>query len=683
MFNDSVYSLKLPLCTISKDSICILDESGSLLTSSSYCYSVTSSTLGNIYVGLDSTTGKCSKDKTYMSKPGNYFFNSDYHLMRSANVIETGYLCFGDNGSDCEEMKDGFYINSVSSTNNYVIAYNEINTATASKNIFIENFNQFFINSGIEREGTSNKVEYPLLRCDNKNCAALSINSITTGFYINSGDTTQTSLIECDKSDCFLVNTPIIGYYINANYLNDINHPIIHCNESQGTCNLETLSSLDSGYYINAGSEANNSLLYCNSDECTVLTLLNNLYPGYYINAGDSSAPIITCDQNSCSSGPDIGTNKKGSYQFINNSIKFRYIDNDVIGCDSDLDLESLYFLVELEAGTFPGISTIAQTLFKISKNSITQVIMEGYLPIGKSDLKIKSGKLEVDNSIDLYHCSKTTKICTLKSSCSNNTFILNPIIHKAYYCSSNILKEVIEDGYYIDGGRIVKLNTPYLIKCNKGICESLISPLNYYINAGVNYELKNSNSQLIYCSLSNCQTVPATIGYYLAVVTAGDNTNRGIIYCSSNSKCVEYKSSIESKYYINAGAVNNSDILIYCYQNSCKGISAISGYYIAPQTSQLIFCPNSNHCSLIDANIGYYPLANKINSKKVINCFERPDKIYCEIQDASTGYYISAQSGILIDCISNGNQCFTMAAIDGIYRSATIRYSLYARYIN
>jgi len=674
-----VYCSSLPSCKV-KDSICILSDK-SLLKPSTYCISSTT-----IYMGVDDT-GKCKEDEEYMSNPGNYFFNKDYRLMRSANVIEVGYICSGEKASGCEVMENGIYINSVSSTTNYVIDYDATNTATDSKNIFIDQQTKIFYNSGVEGiKRKDDTLYYPLIKCDSKKCEAILFKNITKGFYINGGDGTKKSLIECDKTECFITTTPKIGYYINADS-NDVQRPLLLCSESQGTCDFQYLDSIDLGYYIDTGSEEKNSIIRCDGKSCYSLTLSINLSQGYYLNAGDSSAPIITCDQNTCSAGPDRGSKVKGSYQFINNSLKFRYVDNDVIGCNSDDDLESLYIVVSLKAGKFPGLTADTQTLFKISKSSISQVVKDGYLPVGKSDLKLKHGSLAVNN-IDLYHCTKSTELCVLQTSCINGRFILDSQSNRAFYCSNNNLIDVTNnDGYYIDGGRIEKNSlTPYLILCNNGECNNLNSPLNYYINAGIKFE--SSAKPLIYCASSSCDEVKATTGYYLSTVTLGDvQKRRGVIYCqvskSTKLECKDINSSISTKYYINEGADKINNGLIRCMNNQCSGISVNNGYYFSDNPSQLIYCTNSSNCSMVDAVDGYYFLSDIGNDQKIIKCLDTYEGIMCEIQVASPGFYVSAHKGILIDCLSKNGQCITIPAVDGIYRSATTSYTSYARYID
>ncbi|OUM63760.1 hypothetical protein PIROE2DRAFT_9622 [Piromyces sp. E2] len=669
------YCAFLPSCRI-KNSICTLTDK-SLLKQSTYCISSTT-----IYVGVDDT-GKCVEDEKYMKNPGNYFFNSDYKLMRSANVIEAGYICSGMKATECEAMENGIYINSISSTSNFVIDYDATNTAVASKNIFIGQQTKYFFNSGVERESKEDSEAHPLIKCDSKKCEVIPFKNINKGFYINSGDVTKKSIIECDKTDCYLISSPKFGYYANAD-IEDNQRPLLLCSESQGTCDFQTLDSIDPGYYINEGSEEKNSIIRCDDKSCNVLTLSENLSQGYYINAGDSSAPIITCNQSTCSAGPDRGTKLKGSYQFINNSLKFRYADNDTIGCDSDDDSESLYFVVALGAGKFPGLVSDAQTLFKISKSSISQVVIDGYLPVGKSDLKLKHENLVVDQNIDLYHCSKSTELCILLSSCEDGRFLLDSQSQRAFYCSNNKLTDISNNsGYYVNSGRVEKSLTPYLITCNHGVCKDLNNPLNYYRNAGIEFE--PSLSPLVYCSSSNCSEVKATTGYYISSDTPGDEkTNRGVIYCQeSSSECMDIKSNFITKYYINEGVDKNNKGLIRCTNYQCNSINANSGYYFSDNSSQLIYCTNSSNCKMADAVDGYYFLADISNQQDIIKCSSSTDKITCEIQKASQGFYISAHKGILIDCLSKTGQCFTILAVDGIYRSATTSYTSYSRYVD
>ncbi|ORX59843.1 hypothetical protein BCR36DRAFT_408220 [Piromyces finnis] len=671
LFLRYTYSAALPSC-ISKNSICTLSDK-SLLQPSKYCISSTT-----IYMGIDET-GKCKVDSDFMKNPGNFFFNSDYKLMRSANVIAVGYICSGIDATKCRIMDDGIYINSVSSTLNFAVDYSASNTNTTSKNIFIDQKTKFYINSGVEGKKNKDNEAYPLIKCDSKTCKAVPLHEISEGFYINSGDVSKKTLIECNKTECNLKDNPTIGYYINADK-DDVQHPLIHCNESQGICEFQILNSINSGYYINSGSENKKSIIRCDDKSCYSLILSENLSQGYYLNAGDSSAPIITCNKNSCSSGANEGTKFKGSYQLINNSLRFRYTDNDTIECNSDNDSESLYYMIALEKDSFPGVSENTQVLIKISKNSISQVVLDSYLPVGKSDLKLKHGDLEIDKGIDLYYCSKSSELCLLKSSCNEGHFLLDTQSQRAYYCSNNKLIEVTYySGYYIDSGSVVKSQTPYLISCNNGKCKSLKTPLNYYRNAAIQF--KPNSSPLIYCSSSYCFEVIANPGYYLTTSTTNDkNIFQGVIHCKNeSSECVNIKSNINTKYYINEGFDKNSNRIIRCTNYQCKTIKASNGYYFSENTSQLIYCSNTFNCVMINAVIGYYFLPDE-NQQNIIKCLSSSNIVTCEIQKASKGFYISVKNNILIDCLSDINKCSTVHAVDGIYRSAITSSTHFSR---
>jgi len=250
------------------------------------------------------------------------------------------------------------------------------------------------------------------------------------------------------------------------------------------------------------------------------------------------------------------------------------------------------------------------------------------------------------------------------------------------YYCDSNTLTPLTKTGYYIDSGRFVEKNTPFIFYCNGDHkCSPVDNPYQYYLNAGINYipEIQSTSTSivkneknLIYCNGKNCNIVASTSGYYVAGTSPVDVYANRLIYCNENNVCNDPRPISVEAAFINNGIDNHQKPLIYCNLDTCATQAISTGYFISENQDKLIYCELST-CKEIKANPGYYYYGGSQISKKYLISCEREvssDGIVCELIEGEIGFYVSNTSNVLINCV--GDQCKSIVARNGIYRSAT-----------
>jgi len=365
----------------------------------------------------------------------------------------------------------------------------------------------------------------------------------------------------------------------------------------------------------------------------------------------------------------------KGSIKLEDNKDLKLYIGDQsedgysVVSSDVD-NTNAIYYYVDVVANVFPSINSSTTTLFKITKYSITRLIIDSNFSVDSNSHKITDGG-KVGSDINLYVCTSKTKTCIQRSACLVNTYLLDEYNNIAYYCKEKSeLESVKKSGYYIDNSRA---NTAYIINCvssNKILtCEYISSPKYYFINGGYD----KSTRPLIYCDSTTCSTVTADIGNYISGIKVNDS--HGIIKCTSNSNCDVFNPIKGlNHYYINSGSDKINKPLINC-NKGCNTIRATIGNYLTEDNSILIKCESYSNCYSFQTSVGFYNYAVTSNSndetKKIIEC-ELKTSIICEPKEANSGFYVSNTNNILIDCTGSGNQCTDIVAYNGIFRSGT-----------
>jgi len=530
----------------------------------------------------------------------------------------------------------------------------------------------YLLNGGIDR------YDKPLIYCSDKdNCSA--VTAKTDGYYIYNN---SNALIYCStEHSCIILENAEEGYYIN-NQIDQITNPIIQCSDND--CNPYKLEG--PGYYLDQSTFSNNKyygLIYCSSiTSCSQVDFL----PGYYSNS-NSDSEIIEC-QTSCSlktattcSGSEKTTIYAGSYCYEDSTLNFVYKtiyynetkteldENEVkeylINVSSEESSLANYVYTAVNADVFPGITSSLSTLFKISKSSITQVIEDGMIAINtKTNARMTSytDGISLGSKLSLYKCQSSSRKCTPVNTCSSEMYIYDSGTQKGLYCNGSNLSSISIAGYYVDGSRTVNGKTPYVLDCNaSGICQSL-SPSNVYM---INSGFDKMTNRLIYCGSDSCSTVVANIGYYLSY------DQKGVIQCTSSTKC-NYQPVNTFRYYINAGAINSSKIVIQCHSGKCSLINPNPGYYITHTPYVLINCTSRSQCTEVNVSEGHYSSAYKgtATTSYIIHCINLNGNINCGLESTNIGAYVSNNSNILVIC--DENECNTIEADIGTYISAS-----------
>ncbi|OUM63187.1 hypothetical protein PIROE2DRAFT_10347 [Piromyces sp. E2] len=528
--------------------------------------------------------------------------------------------------------------------------------------------------------GGADKYDKPLIFCDDNNICS-SIVATANGYYINNG---SNALIYCkDEHTCSNIGEAEEGFYINSQ--NDkTTNPLIRC--SDGVC--DSYKPTKTGYFLDQSNSSGNKyegLIFCSSvTSCSQM----NVVPGYFVNSGSEIDEIIEC-QTFCVSKPSIScvgvtekkTVKVGTYcydddvfSFVYNAFEFNDTKNELDENEKDLYLVSVsnddsayanYIYTTVEADAFPGITKTITTLFMVTKSSITQVVEDGVVAINsKTNIRLSSysENININSKVNLYKCEISSKMCIPLPSCEKEMYIYDSKNQKGLYCNGSNLISITEPGYYIDGSRTVNKYTPYVLNCNStGRCQSITPSNEYILNAGFD----NSSNKLIYCSNGDCNTVNANTGYYF------EYEKKGVIQCTSSNRCV-YQDIPSFRYYVNAGAINSSKVLIQCISKKCSAISPNIGYYITHSPSILINCESRSECTEVAVTDGYYSSGYKgsANSRYIIHCVSINGNINCGLETTTTGAYVSNNSNILVLC--DENKCETIKADIGTYISAS-----------
>ncbi|ORX44696.1 hypothetical protein BCR36DRAFT_301108, partial [Piromyces finnis] len=522
---------------------------------------------------------------------------------------------------------------------------------------------------------------------DSTKCKSISPKENTQ--YVSS--TNESGLINCSNTECISIPFTSVSpnsYYINSGNDKSINQ-LIFCNEySNIICKYVSSSKINPGYYMNSGKYASfYPLITCNREKCNALKIKDDIFPGFYINAGDDSKPIIICDE-SCYTTNVLDLQKKGGYKYSNSILGFYYNDT-ITPTNVTSPTTNLFFNIEInDKNTFPSINSINEskkTIFKVSKYSITRYSVDGILSIS-SDHYLATNEITLDENSEVYSCIKKSMTCNKITSCITNEFYLDVTSEVGYYCNSNILKPLTNEGYYIDGSRYVGKNTPYLFYCNNEFkCTSVNDTNQYYLNAGINYlsktqinlsSLEKNNKNLIYCNGKNCNTITSSIGYYIAGVSHVDIYSNRLIYCNDNNFCNAPRPISIVASFINNGIDSHQKPLIHCNINTCITQSVTTGYFISENKNSLIHC-EGNSCNEIKATSGYYYYGGSQKSKKYLIKCENEVSIdmVCELIEGEKGFYVSTTSNVLIDCVEN--KCKSIIAKNGVFRSAnTVKLS-------
>ncbi|ORX87465.1 scaffoldin [Anaeromyces robustus] len=661
---------------------------------------------GAVTDSLDDALIQCDSEKcSYYTPTTGYYLNGKVSDLSNALIYCSTSSCSVTEGKD-----NLYYINNAGDELKKGLIYcNNIDLCST-----IDSTQDSFYLSGI-MDGLDNALIY----WDN-NSVPYILNGITDSYYINAATTNSTNaLINCDTNGCSTISGFADSYYITKTYEKSTsNKPIfktlIYCNNKQFCENVtgeinsyylnrvatgldeslifcDAISSsivcssvlpakINPGYYINSGKMANlYPLITCDDYKCRTHKIKTEISPGFYINAGDSSNVIIICGDK-CYSTNVLNLQELGGYIYKDSVLGFYYNNTVTFGSTTSTSIDYFYNVKIPNGNTFPTVTDEKETVFKVSKYSITRVVVDGILSIGTNN-QLTSDEIKFGISQNkVFSCNSDSMTCTLINSCITNGFYLDKLSNVGYYCDSNQLTPLSHEGYYIDSSRLVGNNTPYLIYCNVlNECMPVDNPNYYYLNAGVNYmpkaqltsssTLKNEKN-LIYCNSKNCNTLVSTTGYYVAGISSVDTVTNRLIYCMDNS-CNNPRPISNYAYFINNGVDNNLKPLILCDKNICSTQAFKSGYFLAENKNKLISCDGLS-CKEINASSGYYHYGGpQISTKYIIQCENQlSSELECELKEGQPGFYVSNISNVLINC--NKSQCQSFTAKNGIFRSAT-----------
>ncbi|KAL6622068.1 scaffoldin [Neocallimastix sp. 'constans'] len=632
-----------------------------------------------------------------------------YYLNGDASSLDDALILCEESCSVTKSNNNSFYINGARVGLKNGLIYCTL-TSCYALNASLDSFYLSGIASGLEDA---------LIYFD-KSSAPSIVSGITNSYYLNRASTNSTNaLINCNEDSCFATSEINDSYYItktyenelsntevfktlvycnfkgkcanvigenNSYYLNraasDLKDALIKCEMVEGVinCDAVTSSQIKLGYYLNAGDRASHyPLITCdtNAEKCNALAIETEVTPGYYVNAGDPTSSIIICGEK-CDITTNLSVEQVGGYLYRNSVLNF-YYDKTLTVANATTSSFDLYFYVKItQNDVFPITPSGKETIFKVSKYSITRLAIDGILSLG-SDHKINTN-VQLGNTSNVYSCIKSKLTCTRITTCITNAFYLNKISNVGYFCDSNSLIKLTKVGYYIDGSRHNGSNTPYLIYCNGDAkCVSVDEPFQYYLNAGINYlpqSLSNfspnakNEKVLIYCNGMNCNSLIPSTGYYVAGLSSVDVIENRLIYCS-NGVCNEPRPISNKAYFINSGVDNTIKPIISCDTNVCSTKSVNPGYFITEKEDYLIQCESST-CKEIKPSAGYFFYGDyQSKSKLLIECVSHPATgMECNLIQGEAGYYVSTTKNVLINCAHE--ECKLTLSKNGIFRSAT-----------
>jgi len=667
-----------------------------------------------------STTTPTSEQSSSSPAP-NYYLNSgnegkdkfEYALIQCAS---------GDDAVTCDLYKAGqyqVYVNSNDIDNaNVPLIKCSKNACSKTASAATETSKEYYINSGDIDETPKN---YDIIECaldgDAVKCTCKAEADTNDGVYVNSnysesGDNKQ--LIQCSSDNgCVGMATAEKGveYYVNAESAN-LTNAIIFCSnkkcekqtpaavpmyyigkdgdnvdglikcvkstpppaerrrkrgDDEEKCTL-TSAFTSEGYYLNSGyNKSTNQTIICDSTEgCSTV----KVDLGYYVNAGNDDKKIIKCEkegseceEEDTKSCPLAEKAVPGNYCYEDGQLKFFTANNSTAITASKSD--DTYAFATIPSNGFPGVKSETGSLFKISRYFINRFYQSGVIMIDKNGKLVDS--LGGDTSdISLYDCNESTKVCAERPGCTSNTYMFDSENRKAVFCNDGNLEYASFTGYVVDGNRVTSgTKHPYIIQCENG--ENCISfkpkSSTYYENSGYD----STTNSLIQCNNSNCMTVAADVGYYVA---HGHIDNNGVIKCTTATSC-SYSQVKNKVKYVNAGFDKRNNAIIECKGGKCNVAKAKSGYYLTHTSTLLIQCTSPTSCAEFTPTVNYYDNADSSESSNtIINCVQNSNVVTCSSEATNNGFYMSSLSNVLIRCKA-GHKCKTITVKNGIFRGA------------
>ncbi|OUM63641.1 hypothetical protein PIROE2DRAFT_9784, partial [Piromyces sp. E2] len=221
----------------------------------------------------------------------------------------------------------------------------------------------------------------------------------------------------------------IDGYYLSEDNIKRNNkNEVLKCSSSSLNSGNSCMLLSSYGYFFNSKNPLSNSLIFCNSENCTVTTQSN----GYFINTYSDKS--ITCSNSECKE------DSLNSYCSSSSNYKIIYSSGFKI-CINDKEItiteaEKYYELLNISISSiYPNVSTGKDTiLIKVGNYSVIQYIT------GSNDICINENNTEDENCMTEYSNKYSCK--SIKNSCIKTINICNPkqptTICNGYYFETN-----------------------------------------------------------------------------------------------------------------------------------------------------------------------------------------------------------------------------------------------------
>ncbi|KAL6632829.1 scaffoldin, partial [Neocallimastix sp. 'constans'] len=575
------------------------------------------------------TTDQAGTTKTNCSVPSSY---TTYYI----NAQNDGLIKMTSgipNIVSGDEMKNGYYINSVSGTSpDIVVCGNEVCSKFSETKencidgVIITSKGKFCSKRDDEGKGSSfptttskyilkigdgkingKSTDSYLFSVDGKTLHI--IETTSTDYYLvsyttKSGSTDKISenafvtkadtdgiVYECTNGQCTAQSFSDGTYYSN----NDVNtagkYAFIHCktDNSVSKCALE--ANTDKTNYC----VKDDKLMLCNSCSDTASNCIGqSAKDGFYLS--NSEKKIISCNGNRCE---DYSSTSVGYYLNQN-------ITAPLVQCYNSMGSINCKYLITINEGYYIKED---EKLISCTSSSCKEIDNpEGWY---------KSG----ENGKAIIRCTKSTNGDIEKTLC---TAYPVPII--GYYVNGN--------GQTTDGNYLIKCvleNTN--VVCTETKPNSLSGDM-YYANSASFYDGKS----LIKCNLSSgCETVEGeSKKYYI------NGETKQLIYCISKNICSPFTVS-QKGWYVDStdGDSNvNSRKLIGCDSKKvCSVVSPNKGYYLNgdPLTyyNPIIYFDGNKLESMKSKSNGWYINAESdvSNKEAIIRCTDRSTCVYKEVK--------------------------------------------------
>jgi Holliday junction resolvase len=505
------------------------------------------------------------------------------------------------------------------------------------------------------------------------------------------------------SSDKYEGNCSTSNYYVIDNNKNIVittqSGTIIKLTGSNGVYAKDTASITPVRYNLNADVSTKETypLIDCGSTPSATCKLMAVDAPGYYLNSSESQTGIECTSKTTCSTYSTASCTSIGKFSLSEN--KFC---ESATGVLFNVDKE---FLITVESGNFPGVTTKSNIAVKLDKTNRTIKLVE------KSSTCISDNDIVKKENGKFYYCTNNVEIemkdngAVFVNKNSSNKYQLVKIkaIGIEVLTEENLYEaNKNNEGYYVD--RSTGANG--IVYCTKKqVADGQADPDQFecttksfvendvFVNKEVKFPINKieHNAKLIHCTGGKCEVKEDKFGKGLFFT----NSLKGLIECSESLDCEAKDPKEENNKptvgnYIN-GIKNRSLIVcksekyteegtekeaVYCETKQAEK----SGYYLE-FNKNLIVCGEDKCVSKAPADIFEDEDEIKINTylnsedsdDKIIECTEQE----CNKIEKPNNYFVddSQKALVLIKCDSTAKTCkkVSLESSGNIYRGVFI----------